>query len=81
VIASNGGSEHHPGWYHNIRANPDARLEVGSEVFDVRGRVASTEERARLWPEIVRRYPSYGKYERKTTRQIPLVILERSASA
>jgi deazaflavin-dependent oxidoreductase (nitroreductase family) len=78
VIASNGGLPNHPGWYFNIKANPEARLEVAAEAFDVRGRVATAEERARLWPGIVERFPGYGKYQRKAPREIPLVILERS---
>ena len=76
VIASNAGLTNNPGWYHNIRANPDARIEVGDRSIDVRGRVAGPEERARLWPSIVERFPNYGAYQRKTAREIPLVILQ-----
>src|SRR5262245_28036506 len=68
VIASNAGLPHHPGWYHNLRSNPDARIQLGDQTIEVRGRVATAEERARLWPSIVERFPQYGGYERKTTR-------------
>jgi deazaflavin-dependent oxidoreductase (nitroreductase family) len=76
VIASNGGLSTHPGWYHNIRANPEARIEDGADTLEVRGRVATADERARLWPGIVERFKNYAGYQRKTTREIPLVILE-----
>ena len=76
VIASNAGLSHNPGWYYNIRAHPESRIEVDGRAIDVRGRVATPEERARLWPDIVARFPNYGGYEKKTTREIPLVILE-----
>jgi deazaflavin-dependent oxidoreductase (nitroreductase family) len=80
VIASNAGLSHHPGWYYNIRAHPEGRIEVDGRAIDVRGRVATPEERARLWPDIVARFPNYGGYQEKTTREIPLVILEAMGS-
>jgi deazaflavin-dependent oxidoreductase (nitroreductase family) len=79
VIASNGGMRRNPGWYHNIRAHPEARIEVEGRAMDVHGHVATPEERARLWPDIVARFPNYGGYQEKTAREIPLVILEPAA--
>lgn len=76
VFASKGGSPHNPDWYHNLVANPDAVVEVGTETHRVRARVADPDERERLWNMQKRDFPGFGEYERKTTRQIPVVILE-----
>lgn len=77
VFASKGGAPTNPDWYHNLIANPDATVEVGEEIVDVRARVAGTEERDVVWKEQVRRNPAFGAYETKTTRVIPVVVLER----
>ena len=76
VVASKGGHPTHPAWYHNLRANPDTTIQVGAEVRPVHARVASSEERARLWPKAVSFYKPYAGYQKKTTREIPLVVLE-----
>jgi len=76
VVASKGGNPRHPAWFHNLRANPDTTVQIGSEVRTVRARVATPEERERLWPKAVSSYRPYASYQRKTTREIPLVILE-----
>jgi F420H(2)-dependent quinone reductase len=76
IVASKGGHPHHPAWYHNLRANPDTTVQIGSERRPVRARVATPEERARLWPKVVRAYSGYRTYQERTDREIPLVILE-----
>jgi F420H(2)-dependent quinone reductase len=76
LVASKGGSPRHPAWFHNLRAYPDTTAQVGSERRAVRARVATAEQRARLWPKVVEMYPGYRHYQRRTEREIPLVILE-----
>ena len=76
LVASKGGHAKNPAWYHNLRANPDTTIQVGAEVRPVHARVASSEERARLWPKAVSFYKPYAGYQKKTTREIPLVVLE-----
>jgi F420H(2)-dependent quinone reductase len=76
LVASKGGSPRHPAWFHNLRANPDTTVQVGSGRRAVRARVATAEERARLWPKVVGMYRGYRHYQRRTEREIPLVILE-----
>lgn len=76
VVASKGGHPRNPAWFHNLRANPDTEVQVGSERRRVRARVATPEERARLWPKAVEAYGSYSDYQERTEREIPLVILE-----
>ena len=77
VIASKGGSPTHPDWYHNLVANPEARIEVGREKFPVRARVAEGEERERLFNAQAALMPFFAAYQRKTPRLIPVVIFER----
>jgi F420H(2)-dependent quinone reductase len=80
IVASKGGYPRHPAWFHNLRANPDTTVQVGSERRPVHARVATPEERARLWPHVVDAYSGYAEYQGRTGREIPLVILERRAS-
>ena len=76
LVASKGGNPHNPAWFHNLRAHPDVTVQVGSKHRAVRARVATPEERARLWPKVVDLYGGYASYQRRTEREIPLVILE-----
>lgn len=76
IVASKGGHPRNPGWLHNLRANPDTEVQVGSRRIRVHAREASAEERRRLWPEAVEHNPHWGRYRQRTERQIPLVILE-----
>lgn len=77
VVASRGGDDRHPAWFHNLRANPEVDVAVqGEEPRRMRARVASPDERARLWPQIAGRYRNYAGYQRSTEREIPLVHLE-----
>jgi deazaflavin-dependent oxidoreductase (nitroreductase family) len=75
VVASKGGHPKHPAWFHNLRANPETTIQVGSEHRAVRARVANPEERKRLWPMAVQTYAGYTDYQKRTDREIPLVIL------
>jgi deazaflavin-dependent oxidoreductase (nitroreductase family) len=77
IVASKGGYPKHPAWYHNLRANPETVVQIGSERRPVRARVAKAEERKRLWPKAVASYSGYRGYQERTGREIPLVILER----
>lgn len=75
LVASNGGAEDNPGWYKNLVANPQARIQVGAEIIDVVATTADADEKARLWPTMLEQWPSYDEYQTKTDRDIPLVIL------
>jgi F420H(2)-dependent quinone reductase len=77
VIASKGGYPRHPSWFHNLMANPDTTVQIGTEHRHVHARVATAEERERLWPVAVKAYPGYEGYAaRSKGREIPLVVLE-----
>ena len=82
VVASKGGAPDNPGWYNNLKANPVARVEVGTatgtETFEVTAREAEGEERERMFAECVAIAPGFGEYQRQTSRQIPVMILERT---
>jgi deazaflavin-dependent oxidoreductase (nitroreductase family) len=75
IIASKGGAATHPAWYLNLRANPDATVEIGDREVQVEAGVADPEEKARLWQKMVEMYPTYDDYQRKTEREIPLLVL------
>ena len=77
LVASKGGYPKNPAWFHNLKANPDTTVQLGTERRPVRARVATAAERRRLWPKVVEVYSGYEQYQRRTDRQIPLVILER----
>ena len=72
------GTSAHPDWYHNLVANPDVTVEVGTDRFDARARVTKGEERDRLYAAQAALMPGFAEYQRKTARQIPVVMLERS---
>jgi len=76
VIGSNGGAPGDPLWWRNLAVTPEARVQIGREARRVRARLASPDERARLWPRVKRENPAYAGYERKTRREIPVVLLE-----
>ncbi len=79
LVASKGGHPKHPAWYHNLRANPDTTVQIGAERRAVHARVATPQERARLWPKALATYSGYAAYQQRTEREIPLVILEPRA--
>lgn len=78
IIASKGGAPTNPDWFHNLRANPEVTLEVGTETFPARASVPDGEERQRLWDQMAAQMPGFGDYQRNTERQIPVVVLERA---
>lgn len=77
VFASKGGAPTNPDWFHNLRANPQVTVEVGAERFPATARVAEGEEHERLWSRQKALMPGFADYEQKTTRVIPVVVLER----
>ena len=76
LIASYGGRTHHPAWFHNLIAHPDATVQIGNERRQVTARTADAVERAEWWPRIVAAYPDYDVYQSRTDREIPVVLLD-----
>lgn len=77
VFASKAGADTNPDWFHNLKANPDTRVEVGADTVAVRARIAEGEERDRLFDRQKAAYPGFAEYEAGTDRVIPVVVLER----
>jgi deazaflavin-dependent oxidoreductase (nitroreductase family) len=77
VVASKGGARQHPAWYLNLVANPEVDVQVKGDRFRARARTAAGEERERLWKLMTKEWPPYDEYQTRTTRQIPVVVLER----
>ncbi|WP_054811226.1 nitroreductase family deazaflavin-dependent oxidoreductase [Nocardia arizonensis] len=75
VVASQGGLPNHPQWYHNLRADPDIHIQIGSRRRPVRAELADATERARLWPRLVELYADFDTYQSWTEREIPVFIL------
>jgi deazaflavin-dependent oxidoreductase (nitroreductase family) len=80
IFASKAGAPENPAWYHNLRANPTATVEVGSDTVDVEAVVTEGDERQRLYEKQKELMPQFAEYEQKTTRQIPVVALTRKQS-
>jgi len=79
VFASKGGAPTNPDWFHNLVANPDASIEIGVESYAVRARVATEEERERIWNAQKEAFPNFAEYEQTAgKRRIPVVILDRA---
>jgi deazaflavin-dependent oxidoreductase (nitroreductase family) len=76
LVASKGGDDRDPDWYRNIVANPDIQLEVGDEKLDLTARVLSDEEKLEMWPRITEAYKGYAGYQKKTDREIPVIVCE-----
>jgi deazaflavin-dependent oxidoreductase (nitroreductase family) len=76
VFASKAGAPTNPDWYHNLLTHPDATIEIDSQTKAVRARVATGDERDSIWTKQKELYPGFADYERRTTREIPVVILE-----
>jgi deazaflavin-dependent oxidoreductase (nitroreductase family) len=77
IAASKGGADEHPRWYHNLKAHPEATIEVDNERVRVRATEITGPERDRLWNDHVARLPEFGEYPKKTSRVIPIFVLER----
>jgi len=76
IIASKGGAPDHPAWYLNLTAHPEVALQIKGERLRARARIAAGEERARLWKMMAGIYPPYDRYQQRTAREIPVVVLE-----
>ena len=79
VVASKGGAPEHPLWYLNLREQPEVEVQVGAERFRARARAATPEEKPALWRQMTQIWPAYDEYQTKTSRDIPVVILEPAA--
>jgi F420H(2)-dependent quinone reductase len=75
IVASKGGASAHPAWYLNLRANPEATVEIGDREVQVEAEEADPEDKTRLWQKMVEMYPAYDAYQEKTEREIPLLVL------
>ncbi|MEO7118533.1 MAG: nitroreductase family deazaflavin-dependent oxidoreductase [Candidatus Limnocylindrales bacterium] len=80
LVASNAGSQRHPAWYANLRANPSVEVQVEAQRFTATARTASDDERASLWPMMVKEFHMFDRYQEKAARQIPIVILRRDGT-
>ncbi len=80
VFASNVGAPKNPAWYHNLVAHPEVTVEVGNETFDGLAVVTEGAERNRIWSKTIEQYPFFAEHQAKTTRQIPVIALERRKS-
>lgn len=76
IVASKGGAPDHPLWFKNLEAQPDVTVQVRDQVIPVRASVAEGDERARLWSLMTEVWPNYDNYQRKTEREIPVVVLQ-----
>jgi len=76
LVASKGGDDRNPEWYLNLTANPDVDVTINGTTTPMRARTASAQEKAELWPTVVGAYPGYAGYQRRTDREIPVVICE-----
>src|SRR4029077_8508 len=76
VVASKGGAPQHPGWYRNLLANPEVEVQAGTAKVKARARTATGEERTRLWEKALEFWPPYADYQKKTEREIPVVVLD-----
>jgi len=78
VVASNAGAARPPAWYLNLRADPHVQVQIHGDKFDAIARDATPEERPELWKQMAEHWPAYDDYQKKTDREIPIVILERT---
>ena len=76
IVASKGGAPEHPGWYRNLLANPEVEVQVGTKKLKARARTTTGAERALLWEKALKVWPPYADYQKKTEREIPVVVLD-----
>lgn len=79
IIASAGGQANHPGWYHNLKANPNTTIEIMGQSQPVKAQVAPKAKRDKLWAEITAEFSQFSEYQKKTSREIPIVLLHPQA--
>jgi len=80
VVGSVGGKPDHPGWYYNLTAQPEVTIQVGPDELPARARTAEGDEREALWARMTAIWPAYDEYQAKTSRRIPIVVLEPTGS-
>jgi deazaflavin-dependent oxidoreductase (nitroreductase family) len=80
VVASRGGAPNHPRWYLNLEADPEVEVQVKGDRFHAHARTATAQERPRLWDIVTKVFPDYLEYQTRTTREIPVVVLERTGA-
>ncbi|XRQ16604.1 nitroreductase family deazaflavin-dependent oxidoreductase [Actinomadura welshii] len=78
VVASKGGADDNPLWYENLQADPEVKVQVKGDKFTARARTATPEEKPALWRKMAAVWPAYDEYQQQTTRNIPVVVLERA---
>jgi deazaflavin-dependent oxidoreductase (nitroreductase family) len=78
IVASKGGADTPPAWYVNLKADPEVEVQVMDERFKARAREATPDEKPEMWETMVAEWPAYDDYQRKTEREIPIIVLERS---
>ena len=78
IVASKGGAEQPPAWYVNLQADPDVEVQIKGERFAARARTATAHEKPDLWTSMTEVWPDYDDYQNKTSREIPVVVLERA---
>jgi deazaflavin-dependent oxidoreductase (nitroreductase family) len=78
IVASKGGAPEPPDWYLNLEANPHVRVQIKGDVFDAKARTATAEEKPAMWRHMTEVWPDYDEYQKKTDREIPVVVLERA---
>lgn len=78
VVASKGGADEPPAWYRNLQAQPEVQVQIKGERFPARARTATADERPRLWQHMVEVWPDYAEYQKRTSREIAVVVLERA---
>jgi deazaflavin-dependent oxidoreductase (nitroreductase family) len=76
IFASKAGAPSHPAWYHNLVANPEVTIEVGTETKRARARVTEGDERTEIWERQKREVPNFAEYEQATSREIPVIVLD-----
>lgn len=77
LVASHAGAQTHPIWWRNLQQTPQAEVQIKRTILQVEAREATSEERERLWPQLVALYPDYETYQKRTTRTIPVVLLQK----
>jgi deazaflavin-dependent oxidoreductase (nitroreductase family) len=78
VVASRGGTDDAPGWYHNLKAEPDVTVQIRGDVFRAHARDATPQEQPEMWRKMAAVWPDYDAYQERTERRIPVVVLERT---
>jgi deazaflavin-dependent oxidoreductase (nitroreductase family) len=78
VVGSKGGADQPPAWYVNLTANPDVQVQILDETFAANARTANEAEKPAMWAHMLEVWPAYAEYQTKTSRQIPVVVLERT---